>query len=88
MLHTVQPFLSSVPLPPLNTGPSALPVYVALGVTSVREMGGANPLDNIRNTRRIFAVVQAGRLHSRRALDDLLRTVRNGMLPHAQHGPS
>jgi len=35
----------------------------------------ANPLANIRNTRRIAAVVQNGRLFDRRALDDLLEAV-------------
>ena len=37
----------------------------------------ANPLDNIRNTRRIYAVMQAGRLYSRKALDGLLSGVRS-----------
>jgi hypothetical protein len=32
----------------------------------------ANPLHDIRNTRRIHAVIAAGRLHDRRALDRLL----------------
>jgi imidazolonepropionase-like amidohydrolase len=36
----------------------------------------ADPLTNIRNTRRIFAVVQAGRLFSRADLDALLEQVR------------
>ena len=36
----------------------------------------ADPLTDIRNTRRIFAVVQAGRLFSRAELDELLRQVR------------
>ena len=36
----------------------------------------ADPLSDIRNTRRIFAVVQAGRLFSRAELDELLRQVR------------
>jgi imidazolonepropionase-like amidohydrolase len=36
----------------------------------------ADPLASIRNTRRIFAVVQAGRLFSRAELDDLLAQVR------------
>ena len=35
----------------------------------------ANPLANIRNTRRIVSVVQNGRLFDRRALDDLLKGV-------------
>jgi imidazolonepropionase-like amidohydrolase len=38
----------------------------------------ANPLDNIRNTRRIFAVVQAGHLYSRTELDGVLSKVRDG----------
>jgi imidazolonepropionase-like amidohydrolase len=37
----------------------------------------ADPLTNIRNTRRIFAVVQAGRLFSRADLDALLAQVRS-----------
>jgi len=36
----------------------------------------ADPLRNIRNTRRIFAVMQAGRLHSRKDLDLMLEGVR------------
>jgi imidazolonepropionase-like amidohydrolase len=36
----------------------------------------ADPLSDIRNTRRIFAVVQAGRLFTRAELDELLRQVR------------
>ena len=36
----------------------------------------ANPLRDIRNTRRIHAVVQAGRVHGRAALDSLLASVR------------
>ena len=36
----------------------------------------ANPLDDIRNTRRIFAVVQQGRLFSRADLDALLAHIR------------
>jgi imidazolonepropionase-like amidohydrolase len=39
----------------------------------------ADPLTNIRNTRRIFAVVQAGRLFSRAELDELLRQVRSAV---------
>lgn len=35
-----------------------------------------DPLSDIRNTRRIFAVIQAGRLFSRAELDELLRQVR------------
>jgi imidazolonepropionase-like amidohydrolase len=35
----------------------------------------ANPLDDIRNTRKIFAVVANGRLYSRARLDELLRSV-------------
>jgi hypothetical protein len=34
-------------------------------------------LENIRNTRRIFAVVQAGRIFSRADLDALLSGVRS-----------
>jgi imidazolonepropionase-like amidohydrolase len=37
----------------------------------------ADPLANIRNTRRIFAVIQGGRLFSRAELDELLRQVRS-----------
>ena len=37
----------------------------------------ADPLSNIRNTRRIFAVIQAGRLFSRADLDALLAQVRS-----------
>jgi len=33
----------------------------------------ANPLDDIRNTKRIYAVIQAGKLFSRTQLDHLLR---------------
>jgi imidazolonepropionase-like amidohydrolase len=36
----------------------------------------ANPLDNIRNTRAIFGVVQGGKLYSRTALDSMLSRVR------------
>jgi imidazolonepropionase-like amidohydrolase len=36
----------------------------------------ANPLADVRNTRRIFAVVQGGRVFDRAALDALLRDVR------------
>jgi len=39
----------------------------------------ADPLANIRNTRRIFAVVQAGRVFSRAALDALLSEVRSAV---------
>jgi len=39
----------------------------------------ADPLTDIRNTRRIFAVVQAGRLFSRADLDALLRQVRSAV---------
>ncbi|HUQ97956.1 MAG TPA: amidohydrolase family protein, partial [Gemmatimonadaceae bacterium] len=42
----------------------------------------ANPLDDIRNTRRIFAVVQNGRLFDRRRLDSLLRGVRASVGGH------
>ncbi len=37
----------------------------------------ADPLENIRNTRRIFAVIQAGRVFSRADLDALLSGVRS-----------
>lgn len=37
----------------------------------------ANPLQNIRNTKRIFAVMQAGRLYSRKELDAMLAQVRS-----------
>jgi imidazolonepropionase-like amidohydrolase len=40
----------------------------------------ADPLTNIRNTRRIFAVVQAGRLFSRADLDGLLAQVRAAVI--------
>ncbi|MBA2440619.1 MAG: amidohydrolase family protein [Thermoleophilaceae bacterium] len=40
----------------------------------------ADPLENIRNTRRIFAVVQAGRLFSRGDLDALLGEVRSAVM--------
>jgi imidazolonepropionase-like amidohydrolase len=36
----------------------------------------ANPIDNIRNTRKIFAVVHRGRYFDRAALDELLASVR------------
>jgi len=36
----------------------------------------ADPLRNIRNTRRIFAVMQGGKLHSRKDLDRMLDGVR------------
>ncbi|MEO8336391.1 MAG: amidohydrolase family protein [bacterium] len=39
----------------------------------------ANPLDNIRNTRSIFAVVQNGKLLSRARLDSMLATVRKSV---------
>jgi imidazolonepropionase-like amidohydrolase len=39
----------------------------------------ADPLTDIRNTRRIFAVVQAGRLFSRADLDALLAQVRSAV---------
>ena len=39
----------------------------------------ADPLTNIRNTRRIFAVVQAGRVFSRVDLDELLAQVRSAV---------
>lgn len=39
----------------------------------------ADPLTDIRNTRRIFAVVQAGRLFTRADLDELLRQVRSAV---------
>jgi imidazolonepropionase-like amidohydrolase len=41
----------------------------------------ADPLTNIRNTRRIFAVVQGGRLFSRADLDVLLERVRSVVAP-------
>ncbi len=41
----------------------------------------ADPLTNIRNTRRIFAVVQGGRLFSRADLDALLTQVRSAVAP-------
>ena len=55
---------------------------IAVGKIADLVLLDANPLDNIRNTRRIFAVMQAGHLHSRQALDDLLRSVRNGLRPN------
>jgi imidazolonepropionase-like amidohydrolase len=36
----------------------------------------ADPLANIRNTRRIYAVIQAGRLHARSDLDAMLKEIR------------
>jgi hypothetical protein len=36
----------------------------------------ANPLQDIRNTRRIFAVLQSGRVYDRVHLDALLSSVR------------
>lgn len=39
----------------------------------------ADPLTNIRNTRRIFAVIQAGRIFSRADLDALLAEVRSNV---------
>jgi imidazolonepropionase-like amidohydrolase len=47
----------------MNTGPSALPLYVALGVTSVREMGGY-----IDSTRAWQARMRAGTLVGPRIL--------------------
>ena len=41
----------------------------------------ADPLADIRNTRRIFAVVKDGRLFLRRDLDALLRQVRAAVAP-------
>jgi imidazolonepropionase-like amidohydrolase len=41
----------------------------------------ADPLTDIRNTRRIFAVVQAGRFFDRRALDGLLKTAERDARP-------
>ncbi len=35
----------------------------------------ANPLDDIRNTRRIFGVVANGKYYSRAALDAMLQQV-------------
>jgi imidazolonepropionase-like amidohydrolase len=35
----------------------------------------ANPLDDIRNTRRIFGVVMGGKYYSRRDLDTILQQV-------------
>ena len=40
----------------------------------------ANPLENIRNTRRIFAVMQAGRFYSRAELDSMLAGVRKAVV--------
>jgi imidazolonepropionase-like amidohydrolase len=37
---------------------------------------GANPLSDIRNTRRIDVIVQAGRIFTRPALDSILADVR------------
>ena len=47
----------------MNTGPSALPLYVALGVTSVREMGGY-----IDSTRAWQSRMRAGKLVGPRIL--------------------
>src|SRR6185436_5083646 len=43
----------------------------------------ANPLQDIRNTRRITAVVANGRLYDRAALDQLLRHVESALKPWA-----
>ena len=45
----------------------------------------ANPLDNIRNTRRISAVIQGGRLFTRKDLDVLLASARRGGSATASH---
>jgi len=41
----------------------------------------ASPIADIRSTRRIFAVVQGGRVFDRAALDELLRRVRQDVTP-------
>ena len=46
---------------------------VAVGKRADLVLLEANPLDDIRNTRRIRAVVAAGRLYDRAALDALLQ---------------
>ena len=48
----------------------------------------ANPLDDIRNTRRINAVIQDGRVFDRAALDALLTNVRATITPAAPAGTS
>jgi imidazolonepropionase-like amidohydrolase len=45
---------------------------IATGKLADMVMLDANPLDNIRNTQRIHAVIRNGRLLKRKALDDLL----------------
>jgi hypothetical protein len=42
----------------------------------------ANPLDDIRNTRRIRAVIRAGRLLDRPSLDALLSSAAADALSH------
>jgi imidazolonepropionase-like amidohydrolase len=54
---------------------------IAPGKTADLVLLDADPLADIRNTRRIFAVVQAGRLFSRADLDALLRQVRLDVAP-------
>ena len=49
---------------------------IAKGMIADLVVLDANPLADIRNTRRIFAVVQAGRLLSRSALDEMLAAQR------------
>ncbi len=50
---------------------------IAKGQIADLVMLDANPLQTIRNTRRIFAVMQAGRLYSRKELDEMLGQVRS-----------
>lgn len=53
---------------------TAKSTYGALGFA--RALHETPALENIRNTRRIFGVMQAGHLYSRQDLDALLRGVR------------
>jgi hypothetical protein len=52
---------------------------VAVGKLADIVLLDADPLADIRNTRRIFAVVQAGRVFDRAALDALLGSVRDAV---------
>ncbi|MGQ0646568.1 MAG: amidohydrolase family protein [Gemmatimonadaceae bacterium] len=63
---------------------------IAVGKTADLVLLDANPIANIRNTRRIAAVVKGGHLLDRRALDVMLRTVRSGEVPSSgsRDGPT
>ena len=52
---------------------------IATGMTADIVLLDANPLQDIRATRRIFAVVQAGRVYDRARLDALLTGIRNSL---------